>query len=195
MSSETLKNAALQNALLCVRREKRFPLHVFANQWADYLFFYSDVLFETRFVEIKNLLLEEEGASVIAVINLGNVEMGQDQPQAIFLGRDTGASAYIAELVGDGSPDSWMFLKDRYVCASDKGGWAIYCEKENDVAVLAVGEAISEFTRSRLAKLMDAGSVGVMQKSSNSEAFNFHQLVPNWKTTLASQYRRPSHSK
>ncbi|MGC4029459.1 MAG: hypothetical protein QM696_11335 [Steroidobacteraceae bacterium] len=194
MSTEILKKTALRNALGCLESKGRFPYQVFVCEWTDYFFFCSDVLFERRFVEIKNLLLEEEGASAIAVVNLGNVVSDQDHPRTIFLDRDTDANAYIAELVGDGSPDSWMFLKDRYICASDQGHWSIYCEKENDIAVLAVDETISEFARSRLVKLMDATSVRAIHKSSNSSAFNFNRLVPEWRRALALQYCSPVQS-
>ena len=31
----------------------------------------------------------------------------------------------------------WLFGMDQYACVSDVGRWCIYCEKENDVAVIA----------------------------------------------------------
>jgi hypothetical protein len=195
MSTQVFENMALQNALAGIRQEMRFPHQVFAGEWVDYLFFHSDVLFEAHFVEIKNILLKEENASAIAVVNLGNVSSGMElHPQAIFLDRDTTAEEYIAQLMGDRSPNSWMFLKDRYVCSSDQGHWSIYCEKENDVAVLAVDKAMPRFIQSRLEKLMRARSIRAMQRSSNSHSFDFQILVPEWKKALLTEYRLPDQS-
>jgi len=90
--------------------------------------------------------------------------------------------------MGDGSPDSWMFLMDRYVLASDKGHWYIYCEKENDVAVLAIGEALSGSTRSQLAKLLGATPVGSVLTPGTGRLFDFQSLVPEWKSDLMAEY-------
>jgi len=189
MSTEIFKKAAIRNAVSCIRGDRRFPHQVFVGDWGDYLFFYPDVLFESGFIEVKSLLLKEEDASTIAVVNLGNAgNETEAEPRAIYLDRDTTANEYVAELMGDGSPDSWMFLMDRYVLASDKGHWSIYCEKENDVAVLAIGEALSGSTRSQLAKLLGATPVGSVLTPGTGRLFDFQSLVPEWKSALMAEY-------
>jgi len=190
MSTEIFKKAAVRNAISCIRSEKRFPCQVFVGGWADYLFFYPEVLFEASFIEVKDLLLKEESASIVAVVNLGNADnKTEEEPQAIFLDRDTAANDYVAELMGDGSPTSWMFLMDRYVLTSDRGHWSIYCEKENDVAVLAVGDAVSRFTRSQLATLLSATLIGSVPLPGRGRLFDFQILVPEWKSALMAEYR------
>lgn len=190
MSTEVLKQTAVRNAISCIRSDRRFPRQVFVGDWTDYLFFYPEVLFEARFVEVKNLLLKEENASVIAVVNLGNANnKTEEEPRAIFLDHDTTPKDYIAGLMGDGSPTSWMFLMDRYVCASDKGHWSIYCEKENDVAVLAVGEAVSRFTYSQLAKLLNAQSIRSVLMPGKGQLLDFQKLVPEWRSALTAEYQ------
>jgi hypothetical protein len=189
MSIECFNQTAVRNALASISSEKRFPSKIFVGDWRDYLFFHSDVLFEARFIDVKNLLLREENASVIAVINLGNANTKSDgEPRAIFLDRDTTPENYSAWLKGDGSPISWMFLMDRYVCASDKGHWCIYCEKENDVAVLALAPGVSRFTCSQLAKLLNANSIGTSSMASKGQLFDFDKLVPEWKSALTAEY-------
>jgi hypothetical protein len=195
MSTEVFKQIAVRNAISCIRSERRFPYQVFVGDWTDYLFFYPEVLFEARFIEVKNLLLKEENASVIAVVNLGNANnKTEEERRAIFLDRDTSPKDYIAGLMGDGSPTSWMFLMDRYVCASDKGHWSIYCEKENDVAVMAVGEAVSRFNCSQLAKLLSAKSIGSAPLSGKGQLFDFQKLVPEWKSILTAEYHASDRS-
>jgi hypothetical protein len=189
MSTDDLKKAAVRNATSSIGRERRFPHQIFVGEWSDYLFFYPEALFEARFIDVKDLLLKEERSSIIAVVNLGNVNSETaSEPRAIFLDRDTTPKHYIAQLMGDRTATSWMFLMDRYVCASEKGNWSIYCEKENDVAVLAVDEGISRFTGAQLAKLLNAKSMRFGPVTGHSQSFDFQKLVPEWKSALAAEY-------
>lgn len=194
MSVELLKPIAVQNALSCIRGERRFPAQVFLRDWADYLFFDPSILFEAGFIEVKSLLLRQEDSYVIAMINLGNGGTQiQAEVRAIYLERTTTSKEYISELMGDGSPMSWLFLMDRYVLASERGHWSIYCEKENDVAVLAVDESVSEFTCSQLAKTLNAKSIGAASVPSRDKVFDFHKLIPEWKSALSAEYKPLHH--
>lgn len=188
MSIDDFKRTAFRNATSSIGWGKRFPHKIFVGQWIDYLFFNSDALFDARFIDVKKLLMEEEHSSAIAVANLGNVNgEAVTEPRAIFLDRNTTAQHYIDELMGDRTATSWMFLMDRYVCASDKGNWCIYCEKENDLAVLAVGEEIARFTCLQVAKLL--GGKSMRSGSMSGEGFDFDKLVPEWKVALQADYK------
>lgn len=79
-------------------------------------------------------------------------------------------------------------MMERYVFASDIGHWSVYCEKVNDVAVLAVDDAISRFARSRLAKLLGAVAIGDAPLRGKGRLFDFQKLVPEWKSMLTSEY-------
>lgn len=189
MSADVFRQIAVRNAISNVRRESRFPHQIFVGEWIDYFFFYPEAMFEACFIDVKNLLLREENASTVALVNLGNVnQKAEAGPRAIFLYRDTTPQRYISELVGDGTATNWMFLMDRYVCASEKGNWVIYCEKENDVAALAVGGAISTFACSQLAKLLSAKSIRSISVPGNGQSFDFQKLVPEWKSALGAEY-------
>jgi hypothetical protein len=190
MSVELLKTTAFENALSCIRGERRFPAQIFWRDWADYLFFDPSILFEAGFIQAKNLLLRQDDSYVIAMINLGNGSTEiQAEVRAIYLERNTTPKEYISELMGDGSPTNWLFLMDRYVLASEKGHWSIYCEKENDVAVLAVDVCVSEFTCSQLAKTLDAKSIAAALFPSRDKLFDFHKLTPEWKSALTAEYK------
>ena len=187
--SDTSQALAISNALSSIRRDKYFPDNVFSGHWKDYLFFQPHMMFDVCFMDAKDLLLREDNASVIALINLGNSAVVNDSDSSVvFLWRDTGAMEYMARLKGDGSAMNWMFLMDRYICAADAGKWAIYCEKENDVAVFALGESFSESTSSRVGMLLNAKSIKSSGNSEEGQLFDFGKLVPSWKVTLMTEY-------
>ena len=184
---DTLRDSATANALSAIRREVHFPHKVFTHTWDDYLFFESDVVFDSNFIEAKNTVLDEEGSSCIALVNLGNVPRNSDvEPRSIFLDRSTAFSEYFSMLKGDGSAFNWVYLMDRYVCASDKGNWCIYCEKENDVAVLAVQHTFPASTLLKLRTLLDAESIRTLFASKKDRLFD--RLIPGWRSTLVTDY-------
>src|SRR6185437_3824360 len=122
MISSLSKESAISNALSSVAQDKRLPHKVFVGNWKDYLFFEPYVMFDARFLDVKRVLMSEEGATVIALINLGSGGTPADgHLQTMFLDWHIEPTEYISKLKGDGSADNWMFLMDRYVCSSDKG--------------------------------------------------------------------------
>src|SRR5450432_36447 len=124
--SDISRRSAVSNALSSISNDRRFPKKVLVGRWKDYLFFEPFLMFNPCFMEVKNLLLVEEKASVIALINLGgNTTIDYANPPAIFIEQNTEAKEYVSELESKGAPMGWRFLMDRYVCASDKGNWSI----------------------------------------------------------------------
>ena len=189
--SDTLRSCAISNAISSIKKEARLPANVFVQAWDDYLFFDPYIMFDKNFIEAKNIILSEEGSFEIAVINLGNASSDSDlEPRIIFLDKNTTSSQYLSILKGDGSPFNWMFLMDRYVCASDKGSWCIYCEKENDIAVLAIRHTFATSTLLSLRNLLKADSIENIYDSKIDHLFNFDKLVPSWKAALAADYGR-----
>jgi hypothetical protein len=188
-TASSSQKLAISNALSSVRTEKRLPLQMFIGDWVDYFFFEPYMMFDEGFVDITKVFLREEDATVVALINLGNDTSGNDlNPQAIFLEHDTGPMEYLSKLKGDGSPMNWLFLMDRYVGASDKGNWSIYCEKENDVAIFACRATLPKSTSSEVGSLLKAQSIMSLPNFGRNELFNFDKMVPIWKSTLIAEY-------
>jgi hypothetical protein len=189
MATTSLRNSAISTALSSIAQNKRLPHKVFVERWEDYLFFEPHMMFDVGFVDVKNLLMREENASMIALLNLGSGGTPEDGAlRAMFLEQDTGPTEYISKLKGDGSAMNWMFLMDRYVCASDKGHWSIYCEKEDDVAVFAFREGLSRFSVAKVGQLLNAKSIRSIDNSEGCQLFDFNKLVPEWRSTLRAEY-------
>jgi hypothetical protein len=107
--------------------------------------------------------------------------------RSFFFDINTTWEEYFEKLKGDGSPDNWLFLMDRYACASDKGRWSIYCERENDVAAIAIRNGdIGKY--SNAIDLLKARSVRSMHLPGAGGFFDFGKLVPDWRTTIKAEY-------
>lgn len=189
MVNDPLRDSAISNALSSIAKDRRLPHQVFVGRWEDYLFFEPHMMFNAGFVDVMNMLMREEDALVVALINLGGGgTLANGSLRTMFLEQDTGSTEYISKLRGDGSAMNWVFLMDRYVCASDKRNWAIYCEKENDVAVFAFREGLPRFSVARVGKLLKAKSIRSMSSSEGGELFDFDKLVPEWRFALKAEY-------
>lgn len=189
-SSDTSRRSAVLNALSSISKDRRFPKKVLVGDWEDYLFFDTfGTMFDPCFVEVKNLLLTEKNASVIALINLGDyTPVDNDNPLVIFIEENTEAKEYISELESKGAPPGWRFVMDRYVCASDTGNWSIYCEKQNNMAVFAFRKGFPKSIRSRVEALLRAKSIKLSSSTGDSSLFDFIDLLPDWRFTLVTEH-------
>lgn len=188
-AEKVLEQRAYRNALGALWPSKRLPLNVFKNSWDDFFFFESDSIFQPGFISVMNDLMDAEDAHVCCLVNLGNtVEDEISTLRYKYLDRSTSPEHYMSLLRGNGAPDSWLYLVDRYVCTSDKRGWCIYCEKENDIAVVAVRNKIDTEKLIKAVEALQASSIKQAHQSHDEGKFRFEKLTRHWLSTLVTQY-------
>jgi hypothetical protein len=193
-ADESFSQKACRGALDALLPDKRLPLNVFKDLWSEFFFFESDLIFEPAFISAVNGLLDAEEAQVCCLANLGTATEGEsDAPSFKYLDRSTTPEYYMSLLRGNDPPNGWLYWVDRYVCTSDKGLWCIYCEKENDIAVIAIrNKSDTEKFAKALAKLQVSSIEKAYQANEEGE-FRFQKLTPSWLSALVAQY--PSVSK
>jgi hypothetical protein len=174
--------AAKENALSFLKAEARFPNMVFRTSWDRYLFFESDLLFGESFIATKDALLSVGASVAIALVNLN--KLSEDEESAVyFLDKGTRSAEFLSHLKRDDASEAWLYSMDRYMCASDKGCWSIYCEKENDIAVLAVQNSFPALILEKIGNVLDNGLV-----ETKRERFDFDKLWPEWRSKLELNY-------
>jgi hypothetical protein len=186
-SNDIARRSAILNALSSIDKDSRFSEKVLLGHWEDYLFFEPTLMFDPPFIDVTSLLLSEEKARVIALINLGNVTpIDYSDPPVMLIEHDTTAKQYIAEL--ETKEDGWRFWMDRYVCASDTGSWSIYCEKENDVGVFAFGHTFPKSLCSQIQNLLRGMSIRLSSNVGDPDRFDFGKLLPDWKAKFIAEH-------
>lgn len=130
---------AAKNLASTLATDRRFPANVFQGSWFTFFFFDPDLLFEPQFVERLRILLTTENGSAVCMRNLDipTVE-GRSGQGSLFLNRETTGETYLAKLQDTGPASGWLYRMDRYGCMSDVGKWCIYCERNNEIAVIAI---------------------------------------------------------
>lgn len=121
--------------------DRRFAENVFLGEWSAYLFFDPDLIFDRGFIEITKSLLLCEHCTCICLKNLEVALTGNLEQASLFLDNQTTGKAYMGRLsapIEGSNLVGWVHLMDHYGCASDIGSWCIYCERSNEIAVIAI---------------------------------------------------------
>jgi hypothetical protein len=190
-TTEMLRRKAFDNSIDALRLYTTFPQNVFRESWAAFFFLESYMVFYSGFIAALYSLMDAEGSQSCCLINLGGggTQQCYDNPPAIYLCKSIEPSQYMS-LLRRGGANSWSVLMDRYVCASDVGEWCIYCEKQNDVAVIAFRSEIGANKFAVPLEGLQATSIQFASQTPREGAFRFDKLTPAWRSSLVAQYSR-----
>jgi len=167
----------------------RFPSQVFLGNWGAFLFCESGRVFSSGFAVIAAGLLHAEGAEVCCLLNLSETDrMVYEEAAMLFIDTEMESHTYDAALRRGGPAKGWLFSMDRYGCASDRGGWSIYCERENDVAVIALRQPDDTETYAECLEQLHAEPISVLLETGFAAPVPFGQLTEPWRRGLVQFY-------
>ncbi len=178
---------ALNNSEIFCEFGKTLPEFVFRGSWEGFFFFQSDYVFAPEFDDFVHKLLTVEGGHVACLVNLDKTET---QGEPLFIHEDTDEQAYMAAIRGEGPAHGWLFAMDRFVCASDVGNWCVYCERANDVAVVALRDIGGSPALDGALDQVRAKPIEALIQGGTSPLFPFDHLVPTWRSGLLENYGR-----
>lgn len=175
------RQKAFFNSRTSISSEKRFPNNVFLEDWAAFLFFDSDWIFDVDFVERAKDLLSIENAQCICLNNL-------DEGQPFYFEKTTCKAAYQEILNGPKIGEGWLHGLDRFACMSNKGEWCFYCERRCEIAVIAVKKV--EFLQKYEMQLSRLKALAIDEaiKLPLSYGFSEQALSKEWQCELSKQY-------
>lgn len=167
---------------------KNLPENVFRDEWEIFLLFDPDRIFEVEFIDQVKLLLQAEGAKCASLVKLGEATGRTDGDGSFLIDNETDGFEYKKVLKGHDVGEGWIYDMGRFVCASNLKGWAIFCERNNEIAIFAVKSSLL-YERIRFL-------ISRMRASSISDAIGNHGLynLPDgiisdaWKRTLIREY-------
>lgn len=188
-ASDEAKRRAFSHVIGSISGKASFPAQVFLGSWSAFLFFEADRLFASGFSVIAAGLLNAERAEVCCLLNFSETDqMVYEVAAMLFIDAKTEPHAYDTMLRQGGPTDGWLFGVDRYGSASDQGGWSIYCEKGNDVAVIALREPDDTEKYVEYLKQLHAEPIAVLLKAGSAATVPFGQLTEPWRRGLTQHY-------
>lgn len=188
-ASDEAKHRAFDHVVRSIDSAASLPAQVFRGSWGAFLFFESDRLFASNFAVIAAGLLSAEKAGVCCLLNFSETDvMAYESAVMLFIDTETKPQSYDAMLRQGGPAQGWLFGMDRFGSASDLGGWSIYCEKGNDVAVIALRQRGDVEKYAEYLKQLHAEPITVLLKAGPAAPASFGQLIEPWRHGLAQHY-------
>lgn len=182
--------SALENLNDAIDATRRFPTNVFVGDWTSYFFFDSDLMFDAEFVKIVKQLFEVEAAACVCLSNL-DVKSDAGQAEFLYLDLQLTPDAYRSMLSGPGPEKGWIYGMDRFACVSEIAEWCIYCEKGNEIAVIAVRKDVP--VERYLSVIVQLKAMQIEKALALPLSFGFSGLSAQWRGELLREYatRRP----
>jgi hypothetical protein len=186
--TDNLMIQAVKNLDAALETNRRFPVNVFQGRWDAFLFFDHDLLFEAKAVARYKALLACEDGALACVRNLDIARAEGISEDTIFLDKETLGETYWAQFRDPGPPSGWIYRMDRYGCTSDVGRWCIYCERNNEIAVIAVRgiDALGQFAPA----LETLQALPIKQAIEKPSSFGLSPrgLTEEWRNELLQEY-------
>ena len=177
---------ASENLGRAIDVESRFPDLIFRESWNGFYFFDSDWIFESSFVDKISSMLDTEESSCVRLVNLDR-DM-DDATRTFVIDRSTTAATYQNLLRGMGPTDGWIHAMDRFACISDKGMWCIYCERQNELAVIGFQQSITREGYKSILESVHAGRITDVVAGRADYELSAHVISREWKDRLLVQY-------
>ncbi len=190
-SSHDWCETALANLRRAINVERRFPSNVFLGGWSDFYFFDSDWMRVADSVEHVKALLDVEGGQCACLWKLDSED--PNEPRFFFVREETSADEYGALLAGKTPGYGWLDAMERLACASDLGDWCIYCEPNNEIAVIGFRQVDAAHRySSAMARVHAIRFEDAIREPPLSYGFSERALSREWRDEFLRQYAAPS---
>jgi hypothetical protein len=186
---EAARLGAFHQILASINPAAHLPEQIYLDSWEQFLFFQSDYIFAASFPEVIGDLIRAEQANSFCLLNLSETSVFDfGHAATLFIEGTTAEEEYYSWLRKGGAKRGWIFGVARYGCASDKGQWCIYCEKENDVAVIALKSSTGVKSFAAPLTKVHAAPIVALVPNSPSAPFPFNSLTREWQSALIENY-------
>ena len=186
----SVRERAFLNVLDGLAIDRRFPEMVFLGIWSSFLFFGSDRVFASSFADVMADFLRADNSCLGCLLNITETYSSElNRESAIYMDPILTGSEYQAFLRGNGPATGWLYSMDRFGCASDRGEWEIYCEKDSDIAVVGFRHVNGTQRFSEATRKLRAAPIESLRGGELAELFPFSHLSPEWQRQLFLNYR------
>ena len=175
--------AALNVVRLGIDLTRRFPRNVFTGDWSNFLFFDSDFMFEADYVKRMQTFLKIEGGTCV-----GLFKVDEDVNALFTITAETSPQTYQFRLSGTGPENGLIYDMGRFACASDTGDWCMYCERSNEIGVIAVRRFAAAERYKRSFEAFQAVPLAAAISAPLSYGFSSEALSAVWRKTLLEEY-------
>lgn len=184
------RDRALRNTLEAFDLNRNPPEQIFSRQGSSFTFFSSDLLFQRGTVKLMSKLLDIESSQVACLVNLDRTTSYDiESVAAVFFDSELTEDGYMSALSNKDGKIGWLSLVECYICSSDVGDWAIYCDKSNDFAILAVHAHAQAESYDCLQAELFAHPIEEVIQGGEHARFPFNDFNEKWRTNMVLNYK------
>lgn len=162
---------------------RSLPEMVFTPRWTSFYLFEADHMFSGDFVEVVQLLSSGASEAKLALLDAREDSSSEE----ILIRRDCKAEDYERSLKGKDASDGLLYWMADYCCYASGDSWFIYCERANEVAVLAFENGCNGPSQQDALIKLKALPAEVMLCGLNMQ-FPFNDLTKAWHDGLIQNY-------
>jgi hypothetical protein len=177
---------ARDNARQAVASDRRFPRNVFIGDWSDFFFFDADWMTAPDFVEHVKTFLGVDGGHCACLRKLDSEDA--NEPALFSVHEQTTADEYRGLLAGQTPGHGWLDAVERLACAPDAGEWCMYCEPNNEIAVIGFRQHGASARYASALGALGAERIDVALEEPLSYGFSQAAAVPEWRDLLVREY-------
>jgi hypothetical protein len=166
--------------------DRRFPRNVFVGDWSDFFFFDSDWMREPDFVDHVKAFLGIEGGHCACLWKLDSED--PNESRFFSVRQQTTANDYRALLAGKTPGYGWLDAMERLACASDSGEWCMYCEPNNEIAVIGFRHTGASARYSSAMSRFHATPIDKAIREPLSYGFSQVAAAPGWRDAFLREY-------
>jgi hypothetical protein len=179
---------AARNLAEQIDANARFPLNVFRPTWGKFLFFDSDWMFDSGFVDLVKSLLIVEGAECACLTNLDMTAGLAGQGNTIYIELGTTPANYLSQLRGAIPGAGWIHGIDRFGCTSNICEWTMYCERASEIAVIAIRDQVPVERYVRQISMLKAAPLAQAFEQPLAYGFTGTAMSAAWRDKLLVEY-------
>lgn len=193
LSTTAQINAAQKQAFSNIAKSIDFncylPNNVFIGGWNVFLFCESDRIFGQEFIIALKLFLSIEESCVSCLFNIDRAKANEfNESSVIFIDGNVTENSYREALRSGGPANGWLYGVDRYACASDAGQWCMYCEKDNDIAIIGLHTSTDIEKFKNPLDCLRAKTIKNLVADGKKSPYPFGDLAPVWREGLLNNY-------
>lgn len=179
------RQKSLSNVRSFLAESNCLPEFIYNIKWDCYYFFNPDDITDEKFVENAKALIKVDKSHCICLVDLNaDPEM---EWSAFFFDERVLSADYMSYFdVPNRNDGELRMVIGRLGCASDMGQWCIYCEKQNEIGIIAFRD--HHLVKKYLAAIDRLHPMPIEQAISTPHSYIYGHLTSDFRIELLRNY-------
>ena len=166
---------------------KAFPENVFSQDWRYFLLFEPDILFTSNIINFMPMILTDDRDEILFIYNTN--AGGLCEESCISITKKTTEREYFDMFLTRRLEGiEWLYRPDAYIFTSNSARWCIYCERSNDIGVIAFRDRGVAAELSKPFAAVGAITAKDLNGAPSGDTSTLSNLTEEWREAISKNY-------